>query len=145
MALGTRPGEPTQVPWELAVIPWFVPAAIQWYANHLDERLSIGTPDGHERLREASKLMGSSPAARTDRTRPQPIAPSCSDTSIGPRTFHGPTLTPLKNAKETLISTTQCRERKTSHPCARSRHIGCPAPRVRDPEGSRTKRAAATR
>lgn len=46
-------GQPLQVPRELAVNPWFVSAAIQWYANHPDERAGIGTPSGHDRLREA--------------------------------------------------------------------------------------------
>lgn len=46
-------GEPLEVPLNLAVNPWFVSAAIQWYAHYPDERPGIGTPAGHDRLREA--------------------------------------------------------------------------------------------
>jgi hypothetical protein len=46
-------GEPLEVPRNLAVNPWFVSATIRWYADHPDERPAIGTPAGHDRLREA--------------------------------------------------------------------------------------------
>ncbi|NUR26175.1 MAG: hypothetical protein HOV83_10060 [Catenulispora sp.] len=46
-------GEPMEVPREHAVNPWFVSAAIQWYANHPEERPGIGTQEGHDRLRAA--------------------------------------------------------------------------------------------
>ena len=75
-------------------------------------------------IRMATTLITSRPTARTVCTAPHPTAPSVLDTTSAPSTFHGPTLTALRKAKDTVITTTQRIDRKTVQPSARSRHSG---------------------
>jgi hypothetical protein len=51
-------GDPLEVPRTLAVSPWFVSAAIEWYVHHPDERSAIGTHAGHRRLLDALGVTG---------------------------------------------------------------------------------------
>lgn len=60
-------GEPVQIPRNLAVDPWFISAAIQWYAHHADERPGIGTPAGHDRLLTALEVPSTAEPAAASR------------------------------------------------------------------------------
>ena len=52
-ALGQGSRDQPRLNVDLDVHPWFLADAIRWYVEHPDERVTIGTPEGHNRLTAA--------------------------------------------------------------------------------------------